>query len=99
MRQQCAQGIKKVSITLACIRNSVVSKIRELIILLYLALVKLYHEYYIQFWTPHNRQDIEILELVKGLEHKSYEEWLGELGLFSLEKSRLRKTLSLSTTT
>ncbi|XP_073516627.1 uncharacterized protein [Phyllobates terribilis] len=98
---QCQAAAAKANRVMACIRRGIGAYDENIVLPLYKALVRPHLEYCAQFWAPVLRKDILELErvqrratkVIKGMEGLEYPERLSKLGLFTLEKRRLRGDL------
>ena len=93
--------VLKANRLLGMIRRSIEVKTKDIILPLYTTLIRPHLEYCVQAWRPYYCKDIDKLERVQkravkmiiGLHSKCYKDKLFELGLFSLEKRRIRGDL------
>ncbi|PKU41553.1 hypothetical protein llap_8146 [Limosa lapponica baueri] len=65
MSWQCALAAKKVNHILVCIKSSVASMVRNVILPLYSALMSPHLQYCVQLWSPQHGKVMDLLEWVQ----------------------------------
>lgn len=98
---QCRVAAQKARGQLFQMKAALSSRKAEVFVPLYKAVVRPHLEYCVQAWAPYLKKDIYCIErvqrlatrMVAGMRGKSYKERLETLGLFSMERRRLRGDL------
>ncbi len=97
--QQCKDAAGKANRMLGFINRNFSFKNKDVILPLFISLVRPHLEYAVQFWMPHHPKNIANLDAVQqratkmitSLRNKPFEERLARLNLFSRESSGPRK--------
>jgi len=65
MSQQCVLAAQKTNHILGCMKSSVASRLREVILPHYSTLVRPHLESCVQLWSPQHKKDMDLLEWVQ----------------------------------
>lgn len=96
--KQCLEARNRANRILGFINRNVSYKSKEVVRSLYNSYVRPHLEYCIQAWSPHYRQDINMLEalqrrvtrMIPALKRLEYRDRLKELNMFSFERRCIR---------